>query len=493
MPALRRRVSEALATTFAEGNDPMTLVAQGAALYAATAGLEAREPTPKASPGGRKVWLQFPAMSSDLTPHVLGRFTPGEGPGPTSLRLVRGDGLWHSPKVTVEPDGTFVTTVELTPRRASVFTLEARGPAGENVPAAPGTFTIVQGMTITDPPLSRTVGVATADNRVRVYFERGAPLPARRTFTLRTVDTVAARSAESALRVPVVQGEFEQASLCRLVGALELSGQGLTASLPAGSEVEVTLELDRGGRLSARALVPSTGNVFEEVAQLVVPEASPEALGGLAQALRARVAELRTGAFRRGTKATIERLNRAGAMLSDAERDTLAAQGGDTDSAQRARRTLLELDALLEECDFDQRWPALEDEARLEVSYAGRWVSSHGTAQEQTLLREAVEAVERARKDRAVRELQRQLRVVKNLGDTAFYRDPDTWPRLFEGAASRADDCRDLPRARQLVDEGRRALTREDLPAVRRCTEALWKLLPTDAARRREGYDSGVR
>ncbi|MEO7730316.1 MAG: Hsp70 family protein, partial [Kofleriaceae bacterium] len=73
MPMVRARVAARLEAGIAEGHDPMTLVAQGAALYAATAGLDGRAAS-VAVPVGRQVWLQYPAVSSDLTPHVVGKF-----------------------------------------------------------------------------------------------------------------------------------------------------------------------------------------------------------------------------------------------------------------------------------------------------------------------------------------------------------------------------------------------------------------------------------
>jgi len=73
MPMVRQRVAARLEATIAEGHDPMTLVAQGAALYAATASLDGRAAS-IAVPAGRQVWLQYPAVSADLTPHVVGKF-----------------------------------------------------------------------------------------------------------------------------------------------------------------------------------------------------------------------------------------------------------------------------------------------------------------------------------------------------------------------------------------------------------------------------------
>ncbi|HLT37902.1 MAG TPA: Hsp70 family protein, partial [Enhygromyxa sp.] len=276
MPFLRDRVGAMLGAPIAEGHDPMTLVAQGAAIYAATTNLDAR-PLELAGPRvrGRRLWLQFPAVSSDLCPHVVGRVVEGPGQKPIRLELHRGDGLWKSQSTAIDGEGGFVIGVDLLPRKSNVFKLVASDAAGESVPVDPPTITIVQGVTISDPPLSRTIGVALANDSVRTYFDRGTPLPAKRTFTHNTVESVAKGGDGSVLKIPIVQGEFDRAHLCRLVGTLEIPSREIKASLPAGSEVELTLELDRGGRLSARALVPSLDQVFEEVAHLLVPAADP--------------------------------------------------------------------------------------------------------------------------------------------------------------------------------------------------------------------------
>ena len=65
--------------------------------------------------------------------------------------------------------------------------------------------------------------------------------------------------------------------------------------------------------------------------------------------------------------------------------------------------------------------------------------------------------------------------LVDQLGETAWYRDPNTWPRLFEDASSKVDGASDLPRAQALVKEGREALAKDDNVALRWITEKLWK------------------
>ncbi|MCA9676300.1 MAG: Hsp70 family protein, partial [Myxococcales bacterium] len=437
---------------------------------------------------------QYPAVSSDLTPHVVGRFV-GDAPLATVV-MARADGAWQSPASTVGPDGGFVTTVSLEPRRASTFRIDARDAAGAAVACDPEAFTIVQGLTIGDPPLSRTIGVALANDRVQIYFERGAPLPARRSFTHHTVETVARGSSVSVLKIPIVQGELDQAHLCRLVGNLELVGAEVKDSIPLGSPVEVTIELDRGGRMSARAWVPAIDQVFESVAHLLVPEAEPAALDAALAELRTQLAELRTEAFRHNLGGVLAKLDRVEGRLSEAERDIDAAHGDGADAAdaaQKARRTLLEIDAVLAEADMARKWPELDADARTAAIYAAGAVAHWGTDAEKHLLDEVVAAMERARAGRDAGEMQRQLRLVQRLGNAARVRDPEYWQMHLEWAASDLGKCRDLPRAQRLVADGKAALERADVEALKRAVRGLWELLPDDPEARQRAFESGVR
>jgi molecular chaperone DnaK len=499
MPLVRARVAARLEAPIAEGHDPMTLVAQGAALYAATAGLDGRA-APQVHVPGRQVWLQYPAVSSDLTPHVVGKFVSpvgdfqgsGDNP-PAKVRLVRNDGAWSSADATVGEDGTWLTSVTLLPRRACTFTIEASSGKGETIAVSPPSLTIVQGLTIGDPPLSRTLGVALANGHVQTYLERGAPLPARRTFTHHTVETIAKGSSESVLRIPIVQGELEAAHLCRLVGTLDIGGDAVKDTVPTGSPVEVTIELDRGGRLSARALVPVIGQVFEQVAHLLVPDAAPEALDSAIRDLRRQLMDLRTDAFRHGLGHVIEKLDRLEARLSEAERDIDAAHGGDADAAQRARRALLDVDGTMAEADLARKWPELDAASRQAAITASSTVGFHGTDAERALLNDVLAAMEKARKDKDAPELERQMRLAQRLSSAAFNRTPEAWEWYFEDAASEVSRARDLPRANKLVAEGKVAIDRGDIDELRRVVKALWQLLPEDSEARKRGFDSGVR
>lgn len=495
IPALRDRVRETLATTFHDGLDPMTLVARGAAIYAATAGVDAR-PRPTTAPTiarrGRQLWLHYPAMSSDLRPHVVGRVLEGDEPAPDAVRFVRSDGGWTSEWSTVGPDGSLVAMLDLVRRTANTFRVEGRiGDAAIDV--RPTSIRIVQGLTITDPPLSRSVGIALANDRVQVYLERGTPLPAKRTFVHHTVQSVATGERDTVLTIPVVQGELENAHLCRLVGRLEIAGTALSDTLPPGTEVEVTVEVDRGGRLHARALVPRTQQVFEQVAHLVVPDAPPETLALQIDSLKTRLEGSRGAAMRNHDAAAQDRLFDLEWRLQDAQQDVVSARGGDDDAAQRARRTLIEVDAELSEMEDASAWPELERQARHRVAWAVQWVETYGTPEERTLVQDAAAAVRSAHHERRGAELQRQLRVVTQLGTAAYFRDPQAWRHTFAEAAADVTRATDVVAAQRLVDEGRQAMRDGDDARLRGIVNQLWQLLPGDTRDRSLGHGSGLR
>ncbi len=492
MPFLRRLVENALHAPFGESLDPMTLVAQGAALYAAMTNLDGR---PAAAPRAAvtRLWLNYPAMTSDLTPHVVGRVVEQVGQATVaSVRLVRQEGGWQSAEAKLDAEAAFALAVDLLPHRLNTFQLQARDAGGQSVDVEPSIIRMVHGLTISDPPLSRSVGVARADDTVQVYFQRGEPLPARRTFTHKTVETVARGAGESVLKVPIVQGEFARAHLCRVIGALDIQGKDLKNSLPAGSDVQVTLELDRSGRLAARALVPSLGQVFEHVASLLVPDASVDTLSATLQSHRNRLKNARWAPVKEGLGDVVEKVMRMELLLDEADRDLKAATGGDADAGQKAQRNLQEIDALLEDIEMVGRWSELDTDARDQSVTATRWVSLYGSDVEKHLLEEALEAVEQARKNRRPLELERELRVVRDLGNAAFNRHPEALRLHFEWVASRADQARDLPRARSLVKAGEAALARNQTDKLNSIIDQLHQLLPPDAARRRLGHHSGL-
>lgn len=491
MPAVRDRVAAVLGAPFGSGLDPMTLVATGAALYAGTAGLDARPQGASVPVTGPRVWLQYPAVSSDPGPYVVGRVL--ERGDVVAIRLERADGSWQSAIEPLDDEGAFAVPVSLVLRQINHFELVGYTADARAVPVHPASFRIVHGITISDPPLSRTIGVALADDTVHVYVDRGSPLPMRRTFTHRTIQTVTRGAGDDVLKIPIVQGEFGRAHLCRVVGTLVIPGDSVKDVLPAGSEIEVSIELDRGGRLAARAYVPALERTFEEVAQLLAPEMSVPAMEASLSELLRRTGDAAMHASRSGNTAAVGRVERARELLRTVGEDVKSARAGDADAGEKARRALLEVDGALAELEADRAWPEAVNRARSEVLDAAVWVGQFGDELERRALREAEARIEQLITARQAGDLEREVRAVGRLAVTAYYRAPGSWDHQFQAAAGRVSEATDLKRAQELVSRGRAAIARGDRAEVEAVVRGLWALLPPEADERRMSHDSGIR
>jgi len=500
IPALRERVAAALGAPFAVGLDPMTLVAQGAAIFAGTVDLSAKATVPRADAGmskqgnissdgpKTKLWLQHPGVTADVGPFVVGRAL--EGAPIHRIRFTRLDGAWESPDEEVDDDGTFTVQLSLSVRARSTFRIEAWSKDGKLVPVSPRETSLSHGLTVTDPPLSRSIGIALATNDVRTYFERGCPLPARRSFVLHTVESATPIAHGFALSVPIVQGEFGLAHLCRLVGVLEIPASDLRAPLAAGSAIEVALGLDRGGRLTASARVEALGQSFDQIVNVDVPTASLADLRERHAALQRRVEE----AFAKSTDASIRtQLSRIDAALGRAERDLAAADGGDADGLERARRTLSDSDGELADYESRSAWPELESAALEEATFAAHNVSRHGSGADRQLLEGIVGGIKRALAAHDARALDQRLRAMRRLSNALYLQDPQNLAGELDYYSSNPTRTTDPRRAKEIIVQGRAALGKKDDAAARNAVVELWELRRPGEEARRRGHGSSVK
>ncbi len=494
-PLIRSTVEAALGVKGEARVDPMTVVAQGAAVFAGTIRLEAPKSgaavAPTEAPSQTSLQLEYPSISQDVEPYLIGRALSGSKPA--FVQLSRDDGAWTSGRVPVDERGGFVVSLMLRARTLNRFTIEATDPQGGSIVVSPAEVSITNGMTVLDPPLARSIGVSLASNTVHTYFDKGTVLPARKTYTHKTVDTLRPGQSGALISIPVVQGESLRADRNRKVGLLSISAEKLERVLPAHSDVEVTLEVDRSGRLRAQAYVPLLEELFEEVVRVSMPTADPVALRETLERENERLDLLRERAARGGHGELLAKLGRSEAELLAIETLLGAAQGGDRDAGQQAERMMQGLQELLDQSDAELRWPELRLEAARSLAFATELVVETDADE---LTRKHLAALERelnaamAARDAEVTEEKAQR--LRNLGSTLHFRRDWAWSHEFEQLSSDLGQFPDLPRARQLVDKGRLALGASQTEELKRVVRELWALAPIDHEHRVRS-SSGIR
>ena len=501
MPVVRQRIGDLFDGRVAEGIDPMTIVARGAALYAGTTGLDARPRVSSATArSGLALRIEHPAVTADREPFVVGRFLPTAGQVlPASVRITRiensplaslGDAS-QGPAVDVSPEGSFVTQVRLERGRQNHFHLSAVNETGRQVLLATDSFAIVHGVSIADPPLSRSVGVASADDLVQIYFPKGTPLPARKTLVHRTAKAVSAKNHEDALGIPVVQGESSRAHRSRLIGMLQV--RGAREDLPAGSRIEVTLQLDRSGQLHARADIPALGQTFEEIVHLLVPSATLETLAQELDAAHQRVEVVQRRAFEAGASQAVALMSGVAGLLFEAARSLPTARAGDADAAQKLHRLLLDAATALDDAEAVLEWPDLENEARRSALYYTPLVAAWGTPAEQQLFDQVLQAATAAEKSRNAYELERHLEAMRAVGRAAYCRNPRTLSSELEWVASHVTEATDVARANRLIERARAADSEGNTITLRTLVVEIWSLFPAAPDLQQKSFGSGVR
>lgn len=493
MPLLRQRVHERFGELASE-QDPMTVVAHGAALFAASSNLEfssrktrdSSAAATAADPNAVELWLQFPSVSSDPEPHVVGRLAH-ELARIKKVLLEREDGSF-SDQADIEEDGTFVLSTSLHPKQITSFNLRVMDDAGEEHPASPSQIRITHGVTIGAPPLARSIGVALANNRVREYFGRGTPLPTKRTFSQRLIESVGPGAAQETLVIPIVQGEFDEAHLCRQIGALRIRSEELKSLLPAGTKVELSLSLDRGGGLAARAFIPATGQSFEDIASLLVPECNLDVLRASLGEFDARLAKLRRESYAGGLPEGMTLFMSAQRLIENARQELEAAEGNDSEAAQQARRCALEAEAQIHDAEQRQQWETLIEDTDDEIAVSRSWVEEFGSDNEKRMLETTVGGIERAIRSQSSGQLRRRLRRLRELTHACRVRAPGYWEDRFEYAKNLVGEMNDPAAANRLIAEGEKA----DKRRLQEIVRSLWTLLPADVEERAAAYGSSV-
>jgi molecular chaperone DnaK len=491
-PMVRQAVEVCLQKKPEVGVDPMTAVAQGAAVFGGTVRKEKPVQVAVSSAGACPLQLEFPSISQDTEPYLVGR-AASETSRPAFVELSRDDGGWASGKVPLDAKGGFVVALNLRARRANRFTVRATDDKGANVAVTPAEISITHGMTLLDPLLSRSLGVSLASNLVQVYFEKGTALPARRTFTHKSVETLRQGSDQALLSIPVVQGESHRANRNRKVGELVIAGKALKRTLPANSEIEVTLEIDRSGRLHAQAFVPLLEEMFEEVVRVAMPTADANALEASLEAEHDRLDDLRGKALRSGNQERAQALAKVGARLNELQDLVRAAKGGDVDAGQQAERGAQELQEQLDEAEDALQWPELEQEAMRELMHTRAIVIEHNGDTEKRHFHQIESELHAALKSKKPQLVEEKTFRLRQLSHAIYFRQDSAWEYAFEDLASDLGQFTDLPKAKTLVDQGRRALKTGSREELKTTVRALWELQPVDTATRLRGHNSGVR
>ena len=469
-PLLRNMVTARMGIPIESSIDPMTVVAEGAATFAASQRRETPASTHRSAgaAGEQEITLEYRPTVDDEITHVGGRIN-GNGAAGWSVEVVRGDGGWASGRVPVQ-NGTFFTPLTLVRRQANTFRLTCFDATGRPIACRPDQFTVTHGLVVDAPPLARPLLVevqdAEGEPQRHVMVPKGAALPVTKRETFRATLSVAPGSTDDALDINVYEGEFERIRLNRHVGTLRIDGTRISRPLPKGTEIELTVRVNENRAVTVRAYIPLLDLTLEEVLEnKSLPREEP---GELWQAIVAD--EQRVRGVLDLAPADAARIL---ALFPDFESE-LADAGDDPDllarSARRAREISNEIDLVEER----HRWPLKVKQVNSTLEWASWVVEQYGSEVHLQRLRALRSEAQQAIGTGQIGAANRANGELTRLAWDVAWESEDFWADQLQDLLQRADSGQ-MQHPPRLVSQGQQSLQTRDFDLMRDTCLEIWR------------------
>jgi len=374
-PILRKMLEEQI-TKPDISVDPMTVVSKGAALFASTVNVS--DDIREQQRDKTKIQLEFGYEATTVeeeefvTVKILKDKTEGEIPDKVIVDVVRNDKAWSSGKTEIDDKGDIIE-VKLNAGKANAFNVIAYNEQGDLLPSEPSDFTIIQGSKIGSATLPYFFGLEIKSRASgKVVFrsikglEKNQSTPAIGTTNgLKTQKQIRPGIKEDSLKIPIYQGEHgadgTRAIHNEHVYDVIITGEDLPKLLPEGSDVDLTVKVDKSERISLSAFFP----VLDYTHEIEVPSdtTQKEIDANWLDSEINKAQQTLNLIKQEGVYSDQEKLDKLGAEISETKKRFEQGKGDydrKKDVLDSLRRSLKNLD----EIQASSEWPKTEEELK---------------------------------------------------------------------------------------------------------------------------------
>jgi molecular chaperone DnaK len=484
-PYFREMLSAGLGIPIDFSQDPLTVVARGAAVFASTQKVDSKLQK-KAEVGEFQVQIsdKYKPVGHDSDPLIAGKVTSPDGASSNgfTIEFVNRDTKWRSGQIPLNGEGAFMANLLAEKGSRNSFHIELSNGQGTLQKTVPDHVVYTIGAVIEEQPLLKSIGLGKADNSVDWFFKAGMGLPQKKRWPTAHQTTVAVKAGQAgaAIKIPIVEGENEYADRNRVVGFLEIDSSMVRRDLPVGSEVEITLKIDESRIIMLNAYLQLLDEEFS--AQIDIQKMNTDAseTTSTLRKEKKRLNELKEKAEEAGDESMVAELER---LESDQDRDeAVRAAKGDADAAEKAQARVLELQNQLDAIEEKLRWPSLIAEAReLQVDLK-QLAGDHGSSDHKDQARDWTEAVDSIIQNKKTDRLSSKIKVGRSIYWLILSSTPGFWVGSFQRMESNRGQFSDTDAAERLFERGREYLQKNNIKGLTDVVRKLWNLMPRDEA-----------
>jgi len=269
---LRKMLKEQLKTKIDTSIDPMTSVAVGAALFASSKDIPST--FQKRDREKIQIVLKYPnntvEMEENLGIKIDRAQTKGQVPDKIFVEVTRKDKGWSSGKVEIIGDAEIIS-LPLSTGKANGFEIKIFDGKGTSFLCEPSSFNIIQGFKEPPATLPFDLGIEAftgdSDRKLLNGFHglgKNQSLPAKGKDVFKTQKDIRPGNSQDLIKIPIYEGRTNtRAVYNELAGVVTISGSDLPKFLPKGSEVEISIEVNKSRGIYFKAYFPDIDETVE--------------------------------------------------------------------------------------------------------------------------------------------------------------------------------------------------------------------------------------
>ena len=371
-PILRKMLKEQITDKINTSIDPMTSVASGAALFAST--ISVSEEVIEQSRDTTKLQLEIKHEATTVEEEemvnikILKEKTVGIIPDKVFADVVRGDKAWSSGKKEISEKATLVD-IQLNSGASNTFEVILYDEQGNKLECQPNSFNILQGINPAQATLPYHISIEITDRTqgkdlltAIKGLDKNLTLPATAvTKGLKTQRDIRPGIVSDEIIIPIYQGDYYAEGTTAIhsthINNVIINGEDLPSFLPAGSDVEITLKVDRSEQMTLSIFFPYLNHTEQQTVKIETGKSVTK------DWLENEIKKARKTAKRLQKENNSKEVEKIITNINDISEKLDNKGGGDSGKLEVQDNLLKELRAL-DKLDSEAEWPRVEKELK---------------------------------------------------------------------------------------------------------------------------------
>lgn len=489
IPYIKERLESDLKIKVDSSIDPLTVVANGACIYAISQKIPKNilEKTKKeVKEGTQTLSLNYESLTSENDEMVAGVLDDLKDTEDEYYVQIQSDsGTYNGSKIKLK-NGKFIDTVAIESNKTNLYWLYLFDNKGNSIPVEPDSFSITHGLSTSEAPLPHTIGIViakkdikngfTLTNERKIIWEKGSSLPLKYQGTYKTIRKLIKNEENNPLNILIDEGESDKPDRNFFVCEIAINGKDLPYDLPEGTEVEITTELDKSRELTVNVYiplidltVPGRASFKDEI--INVEELEIELNIQIEKAKN--ISEDCTPEEKKEIEYSIQTLEKG---IQNAR--------SDEDEKRKTNKELKDFKITLDKLEKEKELPQLIKDFNTGIVDTQTIIDEYGDKKDYENNKEQLSKI-KAEGEKAILERDKTLLVrineqIKELWMRVWFSNSQTWYYYFDQLVTENHTFINEKEAQYYFDKGRRAMEIKDEEELKHCVQSLWSLLPKE-------------